>query len=178
MRATLARGLASQCLSGWRTSHAPAKVSRMSMVHVLDKRELMGFAAAPLPFLVPVLATHASILSTAPPDSAVILFDMLVILCWGYGITLLIGIPIHLALRRVRQQRLFAYIALAAIAALLAGCVLAVLEALLPPLPPERNPFGLTMWSRFGVAVTIAFAVTGSVSAWIFWKIAVSNKPI
>ena len=139
---------------------------------MLRRREIMGFLLAPLPILTPFLLMFGVILSGAPSDSASLFEAMLEIVLLGYGATLLIGLPIHLVLRWKRQSGLSAYLALSVMSTLLIASILAVLERLFPP-TVEDNPFGMVMWSRFGVTVTLTFAIIAALSAWVFWRVAV-----
>jgi hypothetical protein len=140
---------------------------------VLQKREILGFTLAPLPVLAPLLLMFGLLfLAAQPGESAILLGEMLKLVLAAYGLTILIGLPIHLFLRWRRWNSLRAYLGLSVLGAFLVGGVLAVRQRLSPP-PMAENPFGLHMWGRAGIAVAITLAILFALSAWVFWRTAV-----
>lgn len=137
---------------------------------MLRKRELVGFVLAPLPIVGPLLLGFGTLVSLSPGDGGAALRPAVEFLLWSYGATLLIGLPTHLILRWRRQSGLAAYLGLTAAWILAAAGLAAVAEAVMPPSP---NPFHLVMWSRFGMSVTLIGLAAASISAWVFWMIAV-----
>lgn len=139
---------------------------------MLAKRDLIGFAVAPLPFLGPLLLMHCVILLDWPTDSRFILRSMLGLVLWSYAATLLIGLPIHLFLRWKGRRDLIAYLGATVVASILTGCISALMEGIFWP-SRANNPFGFTMWSRFGLTAMLAFTAVASACAWVFWRFAV-----
>jgi hypothetical protein len=144
---------------------------------MLGKRDVIGFALAPLPVLAPLLLAFAATLFTAPPDLADRLQAMIELVLMSYGTTLLIGLPVHLILRWKRRRSLAAYLSVTVTGVLLIGAAIAIGELLFPPSAPG-NPHALRMLGSQGVMATLVFAVIASVSAWLFWIVAVRPRPI
>ena len=143
---------------------------------MLHKREVIGFIVAPLPFLAPFLVMFAVLFFDDPSELLVTAHLAATILVWSYGATLLVGMPVHLTLRRKGKRGLIAYLGLTFVGALVACAGAAIAEKLFIA-PQEDNPFALTMWSSVGVKVTVLFAVLASICACIFWAIAVRRSP-
>jgi hypothetical protein len=140
------------------------------------KREVIGFVAAPLPFLAPFLVMFGAILYSDPQEGPAIAEMAGTLLVSSYAATLLVGLPVHLTLRALEKRQLFAYLTLTFAGAVLAGALAAIGQKLFLP-PQEDNPFQFNMWSRVGPKVTLAFAVVACISACIFWMIAVRPRP-
>jgi len=139
---------------------------------MLVKREVKAFALAPLPVVLPVLLMCGAILAEPPQhaaDAFVVMFQSLAII---YGVTLVIGLPVHLLLRRKRQLALSSYLALTVLeVALVAGA--AAIWDRLHRSSVTSNPFALHMWSAYGIKLTLVFAFLAALSASIFWSVAV-----
>ena len=140
------------------------------------KREVIGFVAAPLPFLAPFLVMFVAILFNDPAEWPAVADMAGTLLVWSYAATLLVGLPVHLTLRAFGKTHLFAYSTATFVGAVLAGALAAIGQKLFLP-PQEDNPFRLDMWSSVGPRVTLAFAVVACISASIFWVIAVRPRP-
>ena len=142
---------------------------------MLTKRELIGFAVAPLPVVGPLLLMFTVILSSAPPDSGAAFEAAAELVLGSYLATLLIGLPIHLILRWKRRTSLAAHLGSTVVGASLpAGFALAY-QALFPRWAGD-NPFALTMWSRAGVTATLTFVAVACLCGWIFWAVAVRRR--
>jgi hypothetical protein len=76
----------------------------------LSKRELSGFALAPLPVVAPLLLMFGVIISSAPPDSGAAFEAGAQLVLGSYVATLLLGLPIHLILRWKGRHSLAAYL--------------------------------------------------------------------
>jgi hypothetical protein len=143
---------------------------------MLGRREVMGFALAPLPVLGPLLLGFVAILFAHPPSDGGSAIDaMLQLILMGYGATLVIGLPVHLVLRWRRRSSLSAYLGLTVLSIAFIGGAFAVSDRFFPPVP-DTNPFRLHMWSRFGIGVTLAFAIAAGLSASVFWRVAVRQR--
>lgn len=141
----------------------------------MGKREIIAFVLAPLPVVGPVVIMIGIILAGFPKDWADALGAMLKITVMSYGVTLLIGLPIHLLLYRNKRTALSAYTGLAAITVAILAGTFAALDWFLPA-SANANPFALHMWSGFGFRITLIAVALASLSAAIFWSVAV-RKP-
>lgn len=142
---------------------------------MLGKREVKAFALAPLPMVLPVLLMSGAILAGPPQhaaDAFVVMFQSLVAI---YGATLLIGMPIHLLLRRNRQLGLRSYLVLTVMAVTLIAGAAAIWDRLHRS-PVNSNPFALHLWSAYGIKLTFVFALLAALSASIFWSVAVRQQ--
>lgn len=72
------------------------------------KREAIGFTLAPLPVVAPIMLLFGIILLDRPYDSASVIEAGLELVLASYGIALLIGVPVHFALKRLRRFNLIA----------------------------------------------------------------------
>jgi hypothetical protein len=142
---------------------------------VLNVREIRGFVLAPLPTLMPLLLLFGAILFDRPSDSWNIITSMLEMGLMIYGACLLIGVPIHLRLRNRGNSRLSAYLLYTAASIVFAGLVLGSVQQIAPA-PVEENPFGLTLWSRFGLTAMFGCAIAALPSALVFWYVAVRRS--
>ena len=136
------------------------------------KREIAAFALAPLPVVAPILIMFGLILVSLPRDWPSAAGAMLQLLLLSYGITLTIGLPLHLTLRRSGLVTLAAYAGTAAIAVVSVAVAFAIFDRVLPQ-RADNNPFALHLWSGFGLRMTLAGAALASLSAAIFWCVAV-----
>ena len=139
---------------------------------MLSRRELLGFALAPLPVVGPVIVMFAVILSTVPPDCVAAPQAAAELVFWSYIAAVVLGLPIHLVLRWKQQTGLLAYLGLAVVAATLVSGLALGLEGQFSDWA-KGNPFAFTMWSRAGVVVTLIFAAVTCLCALIFWAVAV-----
>ena len=139
---------------------------------ILNKREIVGFALAPLPVLGPLTLLFAMIVMSGDTASAAAMIELPLM---GYGATLLIGLPVHLYLRSRGRHELAAYVLLTAAGCVLIGATLAGYDALCPP-SLQEDPFGMRMSGPFGAKVTIAFTGLACLGAWIFWRTAVRER--
>ena len=127
-------------------------------------RLVRGFGSAPLPVLAALLVLNPRDFLDASMPIA-------------FGLTLLVGVPVHLLLRCRGKESLGAYLGLTAIASL---AVLLVAAAILHALRDPANPFAFSfedMWSGRGVIVTMLFILCASITAALFWWIAVRKQP-
>jgi hypothetical protein len=158
---------------------------------VFTEREILGFALAPMPFVgPPVLVGSAALLWQF---HSAILWLILAVIVAGYTTTLMVGIPVHLFLRRTNRRRLSHYlmatlavtinvvIAAAVVAAFYNAHELAQ-HKIIPGsaesgMTEVENPFGPPpSWSRaiWGVVVFgMTLAIPACISAALFWQIAV-----
>ena len=138
----------------------------------MGEREIKAFALAPLPVVAPLLlaiGVNAVIGDTGDAGAAAIFLAMWMVVLFGYGTTLVIGIPVHLLLRRFRKTRLIYYVALAALPFLLLAAAIAFHLRFGPaPLPPV-NPFGLYQQGALVIKWMLAFAAIASLCASMFW---------
>lgn len=130
------------------------------------KRVCAGFALAPLPILAPFFLMVG--LASAP------VFVIVQFLLLGYGVTLAVGLPVHLVLTMARRQDLLDYLAATAIVILaLAGALTVYSRWIFAPVP-HGNPFAFPLlWNQYGVGVTMASLVMAGIAAAVFWAIAV-----
>lgn len=138
----------------------------------LSKRELSGFALAPLPVVAPLLLMFGVILFSVPRDSGAAFEAGAQLVLGCYVATLLLGLPIHLILRWKGRHSLAAYLGLTDVGVAIMGGLALICEALFP-MVPESNPFAFTMRGRFGVTATLASAAIACICAFIFWLVAV-----
>jgi len=138
----------------------------------MGEREINAFALAPLPVLVPLLfatGVKAVVGDMGDATGADIFLAMLALVLFGYGAALLIGVPIHLVLRRFHKTALIDYLSLTVLPfVLLAGAIAVWLRLAAAPTPPV-NPFGLYMQGGVVIKWTLAFAAIASLSATTFW---------
>ena len=140
---------------------------------MVGKREIKAFALAPLPVVTPVLLMFGFILVEAPRDGASVFGATLVMVLLIYGVTLLIGLPVHWMLQRKGQTALVAYLGFTVLAVFVLSGAFAVWNQL-APIYADGNPHSLRhMWSGYGVTMTLVFAALASLSASIFWCAAV-----
>ncbi|MES2058457.1 MAG: hypothetical protein V4564_21145 [Pseudomonadota bacterium] len=135
-------------------------------------REIKAFALAPLPVLVPLLVAigiNAVVGGTGDAGGADILLAMLAFVLFGYGTTFLIGIPIHLVLRRFRKTGLIYYLSLTVLPFVLLAGAIAVWLQLAPAPAPPVNPFSLYAQGGGAIKWTLAFGAIASLSATTFW---------
>ena len=139
------------------------------------RREAIGFALAPLPFIAPVTLMFGVILLDQPDDSASVIAAWLELVFASYGVSLLVGVPVHLALVRLGRCSLRSYLAATTLGVTAIGVGIGLLQVLLPP-SPEQNPFGLNLASRTGLTAMLLLEGLALVSAWIFWRASVRKK--
>lgn len=126
-------------------------------------RVLQGFVFAPLPVLAPLLVLNPEFFLTTLP--------------LAFGLTLLVGVPVHLLLRSRGKESLGAYLGSTAIASL---AVLLVLAAIAHALRDPDNPFAFSfgmMWTARFIIVAMLFLLCTSITAAFFWWIAVRRRP-
>src|SRR4051812_25388286 len=108
---------------------------------MLDKRELLGLAAAPAPYFAPFLV----LLLFGPPspgeDAAWCASFLGQALLIAYGPVLVLGLPAHLLLRRLGRRDLTSYLLAGFGGGLLLGLVIYAANDWLFPIDPQRNPF-------------------------------------
>jgi len=138
----------------------------------MGSREAKAFALAPLPVVGPMLIMFGAIAIVTPSEGARVFGAMLGLLVWTYGVTLLIGVPVHLLLQRTRQTALTAYIGLTFLTVSLIAGLFALWDRL-SPRGKNDNPFALHMWSSYGLKIALVFAALASLSAAIFWCVAI-----
>lgn len=92
----------------------------------------------------------------------------------SYLATLILGLPIHLFLRRRWRTGLLAYLGLTIMAVAVASGLALLLENQFA----ERgnNPFAFTLWSRNGFILTLLFAAVACLCAFTFWFVAVRRS--
>src|SRR4051812_25088087 len=146
----------------------------MAAGKAISRRVVLGFVLAPLPVVGPIPLLEAILLVGMPEDGANLASDMMLMVFGGYGVCLLLGIPIHLILARKGRSDLASYLLAVVAAVFAAACMAALLELRFRP-SLERNPFGWSMWSRFGISATVIAAVLSCACASIFWKVAVAR---
>ncbi len=141
----------------------------------MGRREIKALAIAPLPVVVPLLlaiGVNAMIGDTGDAgaaEAAGIFLAMLAFALFSYGATLLIGLPIHLVLRRFQKIGLINYLSLTVLPFVLFAGAIAVWLQLSPAPVPPVNPFGLHMQGGAVIKWTLAFAAIASLSATTFW---------
>ena len=142
----------------------------------MGDREIRAFALAPLPFLVPQLLAmglRAVVGDTGDAGYAGVLFAMLAFALLSYFATLLIGVPIHLVLRRFEKRGLLYYTVLAVLPFVLVAGTIAVWVQLAPATVPPVNPFSVLANVGEAIKWTLAFAAIASLSATTFWYVGV-----
>lgn len=141
-------------------------------------RVMLGFAAAPLVVISPIVSSEAtSLMNAAPDERLAIAASLATTLAMAYGPALLIGLPIHLLLERQGKRDLPSYLLATALGSPLVPALAAVFDKLIFPSSREENPFGMTMWSQFGVLLAIGFVAASCFTAALFWSIAVRPVP-
>lgn len=131
----------------------------------------MGFALAVLPFTL----LFGFILLDQPDDSTSVIKAWIELVIASYGAALLVGVPVHLTLRRLRRRSLRDYLFLTTVAVVAAIIGIELIRLLVPP-SPEANPFGFKLASRAGVAATLVFEALALTGAWIFWRSAIDAR--
>lgn len=147
----------------------------------MGERVIKAFALAPLPVVVPLLfaiGVNSVVGGTGDAGGAGIFLAMLIFVLFSYGATFLIGIPIHLVLRRFQQTGLIYYLTLTVLPfVLLAGAIAIWLQLAPAPVLPV-NPFGLYMQGGVVIKWTLAFAAIASLSATTFWYVGVRQPKL
>ena len=147
----------------------------------MGERERKAFALAPLPVVLPLLlaiGVNAVIGDAGDGGGAAIFLAMWMVVLLGYGTALVIGIPIHLLLRRFRKTGLIYYLSLTVLPfVLLAGAIAVWLQLAPAPVLPV-NPFGLYMQGGVVIKWTLAFAAIASLSATTFWYVGVRQPKL
>ena len=138
------------------------------------KREVVGFALAPLPVIAPFTLLFGYILLDQPNDSASVIEAWFQIVLGGYGIVLFVGVPAHLALRRLGRSDLKSYLMAATLGVAAVAVAIGLLELAIP-VSPERNPHGMTLASVFGITVVLVFEAFALIGAWIFWRVLIRS---
>lgn len=92
----------------------------------------------------------------------------------SYLATLILGLPIHLFLRRRWRTGLLAYLGLTIMGIAVASGLAFLMEDWFAA--RGNNPFAFTLWSRNGVILTLLFAAVACLCASIFWFIAVRRS--
>ena len=139
---------------------------------MLLRREITGFALAPLPAVLPFTVLFGIILFDQPDDSASVIEAWIELVAAIYGASLLIGVPVHLTLRLLRRRSLSFYLLTTAVVVVAAAIGVELIRLPLQT-SPVANPFGFKLASLAGVAATLiieGLALTGS---WIFWRTAI-----
>ncbi|AJP71045.1 hypothetical protein [Sphingomonas hengshuiensis] len=147
----------------------------------MGEREIKAFALAPLPILVPLLlgtGFKAVIGDRGDANAADILLIMSVLILFGYGAALSVGLPIHLALRRFHKSALVYYLIGAALPFVVLAGAIAVWLPLAPAPAPSVNPHGLYMQGGVVIKFLLAFAAVASLSATTFWYAGVRQPKI
>ena len=144
----------------------------------MGDREIKAFGLAPLPLVVPLLlpiGLRAVVGDTGDAGYAGVLFAMLAFALFSYFATLLIGVPIHLVLRRLEIRGLLYYVGLAVLPFVLFAGTIAVWVQLAPPPVPPVNPFSVLANVGEVIKWTLAFAAIASLSATTFWYVGVRH---
>ncbi|MDP1028634.1 hypothetical protein Q5H91_15530 [Sphingomonas sp. KR1UV-12] len=139
---------------------------------MLLKREMKGFALAPLPAVLPFTLLFGIILLDQPDHSASVINAWMELVLASYGASLSVGVPVHLIHRQLRRRSLRSYLLTTTVMVLVAALGFELFR-LLVLTSPEANPFGFKLATRAGLAATFvveALALTGS---WIFWRTAI-----
>ena len=139
------------------------------------KREAMGFALAPLPIVAPFTLMFGMILFDRPSDSASVVEVWLQLILASYGVALLIGVPVHFALKRIGSRNLRAYMGATTLGVASIAGGIGLLQLLLPP-SAEPNPHGFILASLVGLAAMAGFEVLALAGAWIFWRVSVRQR--
>ena len=139
------------------------------------KREAMGFALAPLPIVAPFTLMFGMILLDRPSDSASVVEAWLQLILASYGVALLIGVPVHFALKRIGRRNLRTYMGATTLGVVSIAGGVGLLQLVLPP-SAEQNPFGLSVVSRTGAAAMLGFEALALLGAWIFWRVSVRQQ--
>ena len=139
------------------------------------KREAMGFALSPLPIVAPFTLLFGVILLDRPSDSGSVVEAWFQLVLASYGVALLIGLPVHFALKRIGRRSLRAYMGATTlgVASIVGGT--GFLQLLLPP-SAEQNPFGLSVVSRTGTVAVLCFEGLALAGAWIFWRVSIRQR--
>lgn len=135
-------------------------------------RVVKAFAVAPLPVLVPLLlaiGVNALVGDTGDAGATGVLLAMLAFALFGYGATVLIGLPVHLVLQRFHKASLINYLTLTILPFVLFAGAIAVWLRLASAPVPLVNPFGLYMQGNVVIKWTLVFAALASLSATTFW---------
>jgi hypothetical protein len=145
----------------------------------VGRQEIKAFALAPLPVLVPLLlaiGVNAVVGDTGDAGATGVFLAMLAFTLFGYGTTVLIGLPIHLVLQRSHKVGLINYLSLTILPfALFAGAIAVWLQLASAPVPPV-NPFGLYMQGSVVIEWMLVSAAIASLSAATFWYVGVKQR--
>ena len=139
------------------------------------KREAMGFALAPLPIVAPFTLMFGMILFNRPSDSASVVEAWLQLILASYGVALLIGVPVHFALKRIGSCNLRAYMGATTLGVACIAGGIGLLQLLLLP-SAEQNPHGFILASLVGMAAMVGFEALALAGAWIFWRVSVRQR--
>lgn len=145
----------------------------------MGEREIKAFVLTPLPVVVPLLfltGANAVLGDTGDAGVADIFLAMPAFVLLSYGATLMIGIPIHLMLRRFRKTGLIHYLSAAVLPFMLLAGAIAVWLRLTPTPAPPVNPFGLFMQGAVAIKRTLAFCAITALSATTFWYTGVRQR--
>ncbi|HEX8554945.1 MAG TPA: hypothetical protein VF695_09580 [Sphingomonas sp.] len=142
----------------------------------MGEREVKAFAMAPLPVVVPLIfsiGVKAIVGDSGDAGVAGVLLAILAFVLISYGATLLIGIPIHLVLRRFRKRDLIHYVSAAVLPfVILAGAIAVWLQ--LDPVPTRPvNPFSVHANGGIAIRWTLVIAAVAALSATTFWYVGV-----
>ena len=138
------------------------------------KREVVGFALAPLPVIVPFTLLFAFTLIDQPTDSAFAVEAWFEIVLGGYGVAISVGVPAHFLLRRLGRSDLRSYLVAATVGVAAIAVAIGLLQLAIP-VSPERNPHGMTLASVFGMTVVLVFEAFALIGAWIFWRVSIRS---
>jgi hypothetical protein len=143
------------------------------MEKVMGRREVKAFALAPLPVVAPVLVLFGLMVFGAPRDAAAIFGPTMSMIAAIYGVTLLIGLPVHWLLQRTQRTALSAYLVLTVSVVFLLAAAFSIGNWLVPTFA-DGSPHSLRhMWSLYRVVMTLVCAALAALSASIFWCTAV-----
>jgi hypothetical protein len=115
------------------------------------------------------IGVNALIGDAGDGGGAAIFLAMWIVVLLSYGVALVIGIPVHLLLRRFRKTGLIYYLALAAFPFLLLATAIAVWVRFGPAPAPPINPFSLYRQGGLVIKWMLAFAAMASLCASMFW---------
>jgi len=141
-------------------------------VKVLLQREVTGFALAPLPVVVPFTLLFGIILFSQPSDSASAIQAWLELVVVSYGTSLLVGVPVHVALRRLALRSLQAYLVATTLAVGAIATAVWLFQLMLPP-SVQQNPHAFIITSRIGLTAILLLESVALTGASIFWLVSV-----
>ena len=133
-------------------------------------RDALGFALAPLPVVLPFMLLFGYVLIDVPSDGPSAIEALIEIIAACYGATLLIGVPVHVVLRRLKLDSLGAYLSGALVGVVAVGGSAAIVSAMTPP-PKSPNPFAIPI-----LTITEVLAGLALVCASVFWLVAVRAR--